>query len=124
MTQVSFNIYHNTKCSKSRKALEILNSKTNNYDIIKYLENGINVVELNSILSLNQISKNEIIRTNEIIFKELNLPKNKFSKDEIVNSIIQFPILLHRPIVSKYVDNILIKSIIGRPPEKVLSLFD
>ena len=124
MTQVSFNIYHNTKCSKSRKALEILNSKTNNYDIIKYLENGINVVELNSILSLNQISKNEIIRTNEIIFKELNLPKNNLSKDEIVNSIIQFPILLHRPIVSKYVDNILIKSIIGRPPEKVLSLFD
>ncbi len=124
MTQVSFNIYHNTKCSKSRKALEILNSKTNNYDIIKYLENGINVVELNSILSLNQISKNEIIRTNEIIFKELNLPKNNLSKDEIVNSIIQFPILLQRPIVSKYVDNILIKSIIGRPPEKVLSLFD
>jgi len=124
VTQVSFNIYHNTKCSKSRKALEILNSKTNNYDIIKYLENGINVVELNSILSLNQISKNEIIRTNEIIFKELNLPKNNLSKDEIVNSIIQFPILLQRPIVSKYVDNILIKSIIGRPPEKVLSLFD
>ena len=124
MTQVSFNIYHNPKCSKSRKALEILNSKTKNFKIIKYLEDGIDIIELKSILSFNIISKDEIIRTNEISYKELKLPKKNLTKDAIIYSIIQFPILLQRPIICKYQNNKLVQSVIGRPPEIVLSLFD
>ena len=124
MTQISFNIYHNPKCSKSRKALEILNSKTKNYKIIKYLEDGIHINELKTILSLNEISKDEIIRTNESSFKELKLPKKHLSKDEIINYIVKFPILLQRPIISKYKNNKLVQSVIGRPPETVLSLFN
>jgi len=65
MTKISFNIHHNPLCSKSRKALEILNSKTKNIKIIKYLENGIDIIELKSILILNKIFKDEIIRSNE-----------------------------------------------------------
>ena len=64
MTKISFNIYHNPKCSKSRKALEILNSRTKDFKIKKYLEDGIDIIELISILSLKIISKDEIIRTN------------------------------------------------------------
>ena len=124
MTQISFNIYHNPKCSKSRKALEILNSKTKNYKIIKYLEDGIHINELKTILSLNEISKDEIIRTNESSFKELKLTKKDLSKDEIINYIVKFPILLQRPIICKYKNNKLIQSVIGRPPETVLNLFN
>ena len=124
MTQVSFNIYHNPKCSKSRKALEILNSKTKNFKIIKYLEDGIDIIELKSILSFNIISKDEIIRTNEISYKELKLTKKNLTKDAIIYSIIQFPILLQRPIICKYQNNKLVQSVIGRPPETVLRLFD
>ncbi len=75
MTKISFNIYHNPRCSKSRIALEILNSKTRDFKIIKYLENGIDIIELESILNLNKISKDEIIRTNENTYKELKLKK-------------------------------------------------
>ena len=124
MTKISFNIYHNPRCSKSRKALEILNSKTKDFKIIKYLENGIDIIELESILDLNNISKDEIIRTNENTYKELKLTKKEFSKDEIINFICKFPILLQRPIICKYKNNKLVQSVIGRPPETVLSLFD
>ena len=124
MTQISFNIYHNSRCSKSRKALEILNSKTKDYKIIKYLEDGIDIIALKSILSLNKISKDEIIRTNEILFKELKLPKKVLSRHEIIYYIVKFPILLQRPIISKYQNNKLVQSVIGRPPETVLRLFD
>ena len=124
MTKISFSIYHNPRCSKSRKALEILNSKTKNFKIIKYLEDGIDINELKSILSLNKISEDEIIRTNESSFKELRLTKKNLSKDAIINYIYKYPILLQRPIICKYQNNKLIKSVIGRPPEKVLSLFD
>ena len=124
MTKISFNIYHNPRCSKSRKALEILNSKTKDIKIIKYLENGIDIIELESILDLNNISKDEIIRTNENSYKELKLTKKDLPKDTIINFIYKFPILLQRPIICKYKNNKLVQSVIGRPPETVLSLFD
>tara|TARA_X000000950_G_scaffold124780_1_gene156193 strand:- start:68 stop:442 length:375 start_codon:yes stop_codon:yes gene_type:complete len=124
MTKISFNIYHNPRCSKSRKALEILNSKTKDFKIIKYLEDGIDIIELKSILSLNKISENEIIRTNESSYKELKLTTKDLSKDAIINYIYKYPILLQRPIICKYQNNKLIKLVIGRPPETVLSLFN
>ena len=124
MTKISFSIYHNPRCSKSRKALEILNSKTKDFKIIKYLEDGIDIIELKSILSLNKISKDEIIRTNESSYKELKLTKKDLSTDEIINYIVKFPILLQRPLISKYQNNELVKAVIGRPPETVLNLFD
>ena len=124
MTKISFNIYHNPRCSKSRKALEILNSKTKDFKIIKYLEDGIDIIELKSILSLNKISEDEIIRTNESSYKELKLTTKDLSKDAIINYIHKYPILLQRPIICKYQNNKLIKLVIGRPPETVLSLFN
>ena len=124
MTQVSFKIYHNPRCSKSRKALEILKSKTKDLKIIKYLEDGIDIIELKFILNLNKISKDEIIRTNENSYKELKLTKKDLFKDIIINFIYKFPILLQRPIICKYQNNKLVQSVIGRPPETVLSLFN
>ena len=124
MTKISFNIYHNPRCSKSRKALEILNSKTKDFKIIKYLENGIDIIELESILDINNISKDEIIRKNENLYKELKLKKKDLSKNAIINLIYKFPFLLQRPIICKYKNNNLVQSVIGRPPETVLSLFD
>ena len=124
MTKINFNIYHNPRCSKSRKALEILNSKTKDFKIIKYLEDGIDIIELKSILSLNKISEDDIIRKNESSYKELKLTKTDLSKDAIINYIYKFPILLQRPIICKYQNNKLIQSVIGRPPETVLSLLN
>ena len=105
MTKISFNIYHNPRCSKSRKALEILNSKTKDFKIIKYLEDGIDIIELKSILSLSKISKDEIIRKTENSYKELELTKKNLSIDTITDYICKFPILLQRPIICKYQSN-------------------
>ena len=80
MIKISFKIYHNPRCSKSRKALEILNSKSKDFKIIKYLEDGIDINELKSIFSLNKISKDDILRTNESSYKELKLEKKNCLK--------------------------------------------
>ena len=124
MTKISFSIYHNPRCSKSRKTLKILISRTKDFKIIKYLEDQIDIIELKSILCLNKISKDEIIRTNESSYKVLKLSKKDLSKEAIINYIYRFPILLQRPIICKYQNNKLIQSVIGRPPETVLSLFN
>ena len=119
-----YQIYHNSRCSKSRKALELLQSKTENYKIIKYLEVRINENDLELILDSKDISKDDLIRKNEITFKKLNINKIELNENQIKKLILENPILLQRPIITKYRSSLLVKSIIGRPPELVKTLFD
>ena len=124
MKQTFYQIYHNSRCSKSRQALELLKSKTKNYKIIKYLEVGIDENDLGAILNSQNISKDELIRKNEITFKNLKLSKYELNENDIKKLIITNPILLQRPLITKYTGGLLIKSVIGRPPEIVNTLFD
>ena len=124
MKQNFYKIYHNSRCSKSRQALELLKLKTKNYKIIKYLEVGIDENNLEAILDLQDISKDELIRKNEITFKNLNISKHELNENDIKRLIIANPILLQRPLITKYTGGLLIKSVIGRPPEIVNTLFD
>ena len=124
MKQTLYQIYHNSRCSKSRQALELLKSKTKNYKIIKYLEVGIDENDLEAILNLHDISKDELIRKNEITFKNLNLSKHELNENDIKRLVIANPILLQRPLITKYIGGLLVRSVIGRPPEVVNTLFD
>jgi arsenate reductase len=124
LKQTLYQIYHNSRCSKSRKALELLRSKTENYKIIKYLEVGINENDLELILDSKDISKDDLIRKNEITFKKLNINKIELNENQIKKLILENPILLQRPIITKYRSGLLVKSMIGRPPELVKNLFD
>ena len=124
MKQSFYQIYHNSRCSKSRKALELLKLRTESYKIIRYLEIGIDENVLSSILNSKNISKDDLIRKNEITFKNLNLSKIELNKNEIKKLIIENPILLQRPLITKYIDGLLVQSVIGRSPETVDSLFN
>ena len=124
MNKVLYHIYHNPRCSKSRKALEILKSNTNNYEIINYLQSSINKEEIRAVIKAKNISKSELIRKKEVAFKDLKLNLDEISTDQIISIICAKPILLERPLLVKYVDNSFVKSVIGRPPEAILTLFD
>ena len=124
MKQNFYKIYHNSRCSKSREVLKLLKSKTTNYKVIKYLEDGVDENELLSIIKSEDISKDDLIRKNEITFKNLNVSKTELNKSEIKKLIIENPILLQRPLITKYIDGLLVKSVIGRPPETVNTLFN
>ena len=124
MKQVLYHIYHNPRCSKSREALKLLSVKTDDYKIIKYLEVEINKRDLTKIIKQLKISSNNILRKSEKPYKNLKLSNINLSISEIVNLILTYPILLQRPIIAKYQNNNLVKTLIGRPPEKILSIFD
>ena len=124
MKQVLYHIYHNPRCSKSREALKLLSIKTDNYKIIKYLEVEMNKKYLTEIIEKLKVSSNNILRKSEKTYKKLKLRKSDLSIDEIVNIILTYPILLQRPIIAKYQNNNLVKTLIGRPPEEILSILD
>ena len=124
MKQVLYHIFHNPRCSKSREALKLLSVKTDDYKIIKYLEVEINKRDLTKIIEQLKISSNDILRKNEKTYKNLKLSNTNLTINGIVNLILTYPILLERPIIAKYQNNNLVKTLIGRPPEKILSIFD
>jgi arsenate reductase (glutaredoxin) len=100
----------------------LLNIKTDNYKIIKYLEVQINKNEITKIIKKINVLSNKILRENEKIYKLLSLDNVFLSTDQVVDIIIANPILLQRPIIAKYQNNELIKAVIGRSSEEVLSI--
>ena len=109
--------YHNPKCSKSRKALEIIDTHNIDTKVILYLKYKITKSMLNEILDLSGLSIRDIIRRNEKEYKENNLDNLNLTKDELLDLILKYPKLLQRPV---FVFNN--KAIIGRPPEDVLKI--
>ena len=92
-------IYHNPRCSKSRKALETLTEKGNEVKIVEYLKTPLTKKELKNLLMKLNMKPLEVIRTNEEIFKK-KFANKKFNDDEWIQILIENPILLQRPIVA------------------------
>ena len=122
MNTTNFSIYHNSKCSKSRQTLELLKMKTSNYEIIDYLKIKIIKRDLKESLKYLNSPIYNVIRDNEIIFKNMKVNKIDLSVNDVLNLIIRIPMLLQRPLVTKYVNEKAVMSIISRPPEKINSL--
>ena len=110
-------IYHNPKCSKSRKALDIIKSKNFEPTIILYLVNKLSKAEVKKLLSKLGLSIRDILRTGEDEYKNNNLKNENLTDDKLIDFLIKFPKLLQRPIV---INNK--KAVIGRPPENILNL--
>ena len=90
--------YHNPKCSKSRKALEIIKNNNINAKVVLYLKDKLTKSMLKEILDSSGLSVRDIIRSNEKEYKENNLDNPNLTKDEILDFIIIYPKLLQRQV--------------------------
>ena len=111
-------IYHNPRCSKSRATLQLLQERGLNPTIIDYLNNPPDRETLEKILSLLSLQPVELMRSGESIYKELGLDNPSLNNDELIQAMIDNPILIERPIVVAGD-----RAKIGRPPENVLEIF-
>jgi arsenate reductase len=109
-------IYHNNRCSKSRKGVQLLEESGKEFEIIKYLENIPTQEELTNIISILNISPIELVRKNEKDWKD-NFKGKVLSDKQIITAMVEFPKLIERPIV---INND--KAVIGRPTELIESI--
>ena len=109
-------IYHNARCSKSRQGLALLQDSNKDFEIIEYLKTPLTEKELTDIIDKLQIEPIELVRKNEVIWKEKYKGKN-LSNKQIINAMIDNPKLIERPIV---VNGDL--AVIGRPLDKIISI--
>lgn len=109
-------IYHNPRCSKSRQALSLLESKGNKPIVVEYLKKPLTTEQLSQIINELNIKPIDLVRKNESIWKE-NYKGKELSDDDLIEAMISNPKLIERPIVSSSKG-----TVVGRPPENVLSV--
>ena len=110
-------IYHNPRCSKSRQTLALLEQQGITPEVIDYLKTPPTPEMLRSILNQLGINARQLLRKNEVIYKELNLADEALSDQQLIQAMCEHPKLIERPIV---INNGIAK--IGRPPEAVLEI--
>lgn len=113
----ALSIFHNPRCSKSRKTLEIIEINDVEVQVILYLQDPPSVSELNSLLEKLGMKASELVRKGESIIKELHIDLSSISNDDLISIMAKHPILIERPIVFNESS-----AIIGRPPENVEEL--
>ena len=110
-------IYHNPRCSKSRKTLALLKQRHIEPEIIDYLRAPPDKQQLEEIIRMLRISPRELIRRGEAEYKALGLDGEEVSDDDLVEAMLRHPVLIERPIVINGEH-----ACIGRPPESVLEI--
>jgi arsenate reductase len=110
-------IYHNSRCSKSRGTLELLQARGIEPEVVNYLDTPPSAKELKALLRLLGMTPRQLLRTGEAEYQELGLADPSMGDEAIVQAMVAHPKLIERPIV---VANG--KAAIGRPPEAVLAI--
>jgi arsenate reductase len=111
-------IYHNPKCSKSRATLGLLRDRGIEIEVIEYLTTPPDKAALRTLLDKLDVPAHEIVRSSEEEFRASGLGADA-DADAILDLIVAHPRLLQRPIVE-----LATRARIGRPPERVLELFE
>lgn len=110
-------IYHNPRCSKSREAIKLLEAKNVEFQVIHYLETPPTPTELLEILQRLGITASQLARQKEPIYKDLDLANQELSEEQWIETLIENPKLIERPIV--VTDQ---QAMIGRPAERILEI--
>ena len=92
-------IYHNPMCGTSRKTLEILRNVGADVRVVEYLKAPPSRDELQQLYERAGISPRDGLRAKEPLAEELGLTRPDVSDDEILDAMMEHPILIQRPLV-------------------------
>ncbi|MCF7673686.1 arsenate reductase (glutaredoxin) [Bacillus subtilis] len=116
---MSVTIYHNPKCGTSRNTLAMIRASGAEPVIIEYLQSPLSKEQLSELVAAMQISVRDLLRQKGTPFAELDLANPKWSDDQLLDFIVQHPILMNRPVVVTPRGTVLC-----RPSELVLDLLE
>ena len=92
-------IYHNPLCGTSRKTLEILRESGAEPRVVEYLKAPPSREELKRLYDRAGISPRDGLRAKEALAEELGLNRPDVNEDEILDAMMEHPILINRPLV-------------------------
>jgi arsenate reductase (glutaredoxin) len=90
-------IYHNPRCSTSRKTLDLLRDNGVEPEVIQYLKTPPTRAELVKMIKAAGIDVRTAVRKREALYTELGLADA--SDEELLDAMAEHPILIERPFV-------------------------
>lgn len=94
-----FKIYHNPDCGTSRNVLAIMREHGLDPDVILYLKTPPTRDELVGLIQAMGITVRDLLRQKGTSYDELGLGHDTWSDDQLIDVMLQHPILINRPIV-------------------------
>lgn len=89
---MTITIYHNSRCSKSRATLALIEEAGHTPSIVEYLNVAPSEDELVSILDQLGMSARDLMRKGEAVYKEKNLSDENLSEGDLIAAMIADPI--------------------------------
>ncbi len=96
---MSVTIYHNPKCGTSRTTLALLRDAGIEPTIIEYLKTPLTREKLESLVAKMPITLRELLRQRGTPFEELGLGDKSLSDSQLIDAMLEHPILMDRPVV-------------------------
>ncbi|WP_310618917.1 arsenate reductase (glutaredoxin) [Flexibacterium corallicola] len=96
---MSITIYHNPKCGTSRNTLRMIRESGSEPQVIEYLKTPPTRETLVKLIADMGVGVRPILRKRGTPYDEFELDSDRFSDDELIDFIIEHPILMNRPIV-------------------------
>ncbi len=92
-------IYHNPNCGTSRNTLEMIRNSGVEPEIIHYLEMPPSKPVLEKLIADMGISVRALLRKNVEPYDKLDLDHINVTDEQLIAYMLQYPILINRPIV-------------------------
>ncbi|GGB02476.1 arsenate reductase [Brucella endophytica] len=92
-------IYHNPACGTSRNALAMIRNAGIEPDVIEYLKTPPSREELKDMIAKAGLSVREAIRQKGTPYAELGLDDPALDDEQLLNAMLEHPILINRPFV-------------------------
>lgn len=114
---MTITIYHNPKCGTSRNTLEMIRASGEEPQVIEYLKTPPGREKLVALINATGLSVREVLRKKGTPYEELGLDNPDLIDDQLIDAMVEHPILMNRPIVVTPLGALL-----ARPSEKVLEI--
>ena len=115
MTDIT--IYHNPACGTSRNVLALIRNAGTEPNIVEYLKNPPDRATLERLIAAIGSPVRDVMRQKGTPFDALGLSDPKWTEPQLIDFMLQHPILMNRPIVKTPLGTRLC-----RPSEAVLDI--
>ena len=92
-------VYHNPACGTSRNVLAMIRDAGEEPEIIEYLKTPPSREVLQRLIKAMGIPVRALLRDKGTPYHELDLGNSKWTDDQLIDFMLEHPILINRPIV-------------------------
>ncbi|MGQ5522273.1 arsenate reductase (glutaredoxin) [Chitinimonas sp. PSY-7] len=92
-------IYHNPSCGTSRNVLALIRHVGVEPEVIHYLDTPPDRDTLLGLIAAMNITPRELLRKKGNLYEELGLDDPKWTDGQLIDFMLQHPMLINRPIV-------------------------